>query len=197
MNVNSQVIQVTIPAGATESAAFDVGGAIAIALVIEEAFTWSELELLVAAGEDGPYYSVLGGIVLTSSAAGVLSIGDTDAQGIRPFRWMKLRIAGNEAPDSTLLEALSEAADGAGTIEIDPGAATSGYLVAGDTFTVAGHPAPYTVTTPGPLGIGGDTPSVAFTPVLDDTVPLGTTLTFAYVGARGEAAARSIQVVTK
>lgn len=192
----SQVIEVTIPEGEIESQAFDVGSASRFGLIFVGPTSASALQVYVGATADGVFYPTLVEIS-TPEAGGVVTFGDSDAAILLPFRWLKLRVSSNAAPDSVSLTALEIATEAAGSIVISAGEATSGYIVAGDTFEIAGHPAPYTVTTTGPVGVMGDGPSISFTPALDAEVAADTVLTFAYVGDRGEAADRTIQIVTK
>jgi hypothetical protein len=199
MIVTQKVLLVTIPAAGSDSETFDIESASAIAFVISEAFTGTELRVLVAVYPGGPFYDVGEGIVLEADAAGILSLSEEEAAALLPFRHLKLR--SSAAPLSSTN--LTVADDGvlAGDSDMSLGApdGTSGSIFAGDTFTVAGDATVYTVTG-GPYPISeGMISSVAFEPVLVEEIEgSGAAVTLVQLpGNGGEAAARTIQVVTK
>lgn len=210
MNVNCRVIEVTIPAGATESAAFEVESSNALGIIMpaDGQFSGSNLTILVGASADGPFYLTAGvdgngAVTFTGPTADnkARALSAADLAKVAPFRFLKLLsdaptegLAGDGDPISvvTLVDdpLLVGAAILTGTL-----ADLSGNVFAGDTFTIEGDSTVYTVLQT--LAAGSDFISPQFTPPIVLEAPAGSEVTFNQVGVRGEAAARTFQVVTK
>lgn len=206
----SQVIEVTIPAGETESAAFDIGSASAVGFVMpaDGQFSGQNLTILVGASADGPFYPTAGSdgngaVVLAGPTADNKARALSAAQfsNIAPFRFLKLQsdaptggLTGDGDPISVVALVDDPLLVGA---EILTGtlADLGGNVFAGDTFTIEGDSTVYTVL--GTLAAGSDFISPQFTPPIVLEAPAGSEVTFNQVGVRGEAAARTFQVITK
>lgn len=206
----SQVIEVTIPAGETESAAFDIGSASAVGFVMpaDGQFSGQNLTILVGASADGPFYPTAGSdgngaVVLAGPTADNKARALSAAQfsNIAPFRFLKLQsdaptegLTGDGDPISVVALVDDPLLVGA---EILTGtlADLGGNVFAGDTFTIEGDPTIYTLISAAPAG--SDFIAAQFSPPVAFEAAAGSDVTFSQIGVRGEVAARVIQVITK
>jgi hypothetical protein len=195
MNVNCRVTQVTIPQGAVESEVFDIGGAHHIAFALLATHTGSNLGVLVAAAQEGPFAE--GGVNIEATEGPHALAASENAQ-LAPFRWLKLLSSSPfEPPEENEYSSATQALAGAGQIQLGNPNVGDGLIVAGDTFIAGGHATVYTITNADPVSVAGDDPIITFTPVLAFNAEEDDVLTFSFVGARGELAARTVQVITK
>lgn len=204
----SQVIEVTIPAGETESAAFDIGSASAVGFILDgAAFSGQHLAVLVAAAADGPFYPAMSssGVALSIAAPAdssqVRTLSPTEFSTIAPFRFLKLQ---SDAPtagltvDDAPVEVFALVDDpllvGAVTLTATLSNAV-GFIYPGDTFTIEGDATVYTVTAG--AEVGADNIAVTFTPPVAFEAAAGSDVTFDQTAVRGEQLDRVFQVVTK